>query len=484
MDFDRVASKFTVSDLQIHQFFSGQRSLRAWQCILLGVSLAGGSVSATTVDALSPEPPSIFPDGKQKFVGVLPDSPASQPFLSTGAAVLAAGLQVPTVEMMRPMAEVEPSIGTTLTQAHLLAPISQAPEDQPSELLPLQRLQPKPSFLSSDGARELDTAVEAKADGQVAEEQQEQPSDQEPSTTAESDPELGDLYLRPAIEASDRSPQTSQALDPELGNLRLQERLDAIDRQIDPELGNIRVRQQVAEAPPQPTVYLQGRFDYFQSDNIFSEIRPIQDSLIRSGLTLWAAPQVGRNTYVIASASGNLIRYADLSDFDYNELLLGASIYHQLSPRMYGELGWTNQQLFSVSYGDRFLNDHSLRLGVGRRDPLGESFALQSFYQLRLSFADPDERSRVINSLGASLIYTPAQRWQASLDYQYVLSDFTQKDQQDDYHQILGVLTYRPSRSTQLTLFGGFSFGSSTDPNIDFNSSLLGVSLFFNVPLL
>jgi hypothetical protein len=478
MDFDRVASKFTVSDLQIHQFFSGRRSLRAWQCILLGVSLAGGSVSATTVDPLNPEPPSIFPDGRQKFTEGLPDFTTSQPLRNAGATVLAAGLQVPTVDMALPRVEVEPSIGTTLAQAQLLAPISQAPQEQPSKLSPSQQL--NPSF-STDGSSEPDMAAEVERDWQVAEEQQ---SDQESSPTAGADPELGDLYLRPAAEAPERPPETSQALDPELGNLRLQEPLDAIDRQIDPELGNIRLRQQVAAAPPQPTVYLQGRFDYFQSDNIFSEVQPIQDSLIRSGLTLWAAPQVGRNTYVIASVSGNLIRYADLSDFDYNELLLGASIYHQLSPRMYGELGWTNQQLFSVSYGDRFLNDHSLRLGIGRRDPLGQSFALQSFYQLRLSFADPDERSRVINSLGASLIYTPAQRWQASLDYQYVLSDFTQKDQQDDYHQILGVLTYRPSRSTQLTLFGGFSFGSSTDPNIDFDSSLLGVSLFFNLPLL
>lgn len=481
MDFDRVASKFTVSDLQIHQFFSGQRSLRAWQCILLGVSLAGGSVSATTVDALNPEPPSIFPDSSQKSLEVLPDFTSSQPLLSAGAAVLAAGLQVPTVETVLPRVEVEQSSATTLTEAHLLAPVSQEPQEQSSALSPLRQLQP--SFLA-EGASESEPTAEAEEDWQLAEEQQEQTSDQESATTAEPDPELGDLYLRPAAEAPERSPETSQALDPELGNLRLQEPLDAIDRQIDPELGNVRLRQQVAEAPPQPTVYLQGRFDYFQSDNIFSEIKPIQDSLIRSGLTLWAAPQVGRNTYVIASVSGNLIRYADLSDFDYNELLLGASIYQQLSPRMYGELGWTNQQLFSVSYGDRFLNDHSLRLGVGRRDPLGQSFALQSFYQLRLSFADPDERSRVINSLGASLIYTPAQRWQASLDYQYVLSDFTQKDQQDDYHQILGVLTYRPSRRTQLTLFGGFSFGSSTDPTIDFDSSLLGVSLFFNLPLL
>ena len=480
MDFDRVASKFTVSDLQIHQFFSGQRSLRAWQCILLGMSLAGGSVSATTVGALNPEPQSTFPDSRQQFAEVLPDLPSSQPLLSAGAAVLAAGLQVPTLETALSGAVVEPSAGTTLTQAQLLAPISQELQEQPSELAPRQQL--RPLSTSTDESSESDTAAEVAEERPVAE-QQEQSSEQVPPTTAESDPELGDLYLRPAAEAPERSPEMSQALDPELGNLRLQEPLDAIDRQIDPELGTIRLRQQVAEAPPQPTVYLQGRLDYFHSDNIFSEVNPIQDSLIRSGLTLWAAPQIGRNTYVIASASGNLIRYADLSDFDYNELLLGASIYHQLSPRMYGELGWTNQQLFSVSYGDRFLNDHSLRLGIGRRDPLGQSFALQSFYQLRLSFADPDGRSRVINSLGASLIYNPAQRWQTSLDYQYVLSDFTQEDQQDDYHQILGVLTYRPSRSTQLTLFGGFSFGSSTDPNIDFDSSLLGVSLFFNLPL-
>jgi hypothetical protein len=315
------------------------------------------------------------------------------------------------------------------------------------------------------------------------------------------DPELGNLRLKkpnsqPPANSAD-SPETAtselnllnseiaqQAADPELGNLRLQESLERREPQLDPELGTLRIQQQPVQASrSQPTVYLQGRVDFFQSDNIFSSLDPIDDSLIRTGLSLWAAPAIGPKTYLIGSISGNLIRYTNLDDFDYNEVRVGASIYQQLTPRMYGEVGFSNQQLFTAGEGDRFLNDNSVRLGLGRRDSLGRAVTLDSFYQLRYSFADPSDRSRVINTLGTSLNYNPTSNLQTGLDYQYALSSFTEQGREDNYHQLLARLSYDLSRNSRITVFGGFSFGNSSSRNVDFDSSILGVSLSVNLPL-
>ncbi|HEY9748973.1 MAG TPA: hypothetical protein V6C63_09855 [Allocoleopsis sp.] len=292
-----------------------------------------------------------------------------------------------------------------------------------------------------------------------------------------SDPELGELRLR-------SSEADSLASDPELGELRLRESISNSQQQLDPELGNIRLRPQPVRASrPQRTVYLQGRVDFFQSDNIFSSVDPIDDSLIRTGLSLWAAPAIGPKTYLIGSINGNLIKYANQDDFDYNEVRVGVSVYQQLTPKMYGEVGLSNQQLFTAGGGDRFLSDTSIRLGLGRRDSLSRTVTLDSFYQLRYSIADPSDRSRVVNALGASLNYNMTSKLQTGLDYQYVLSSFTEQGREDNYHQLLARLSYDWSRNSRVTVFGGFGFGNSSNRNVDFDSSILGVSLSVNLPL-
>jgi hypothetical protein len=292
-----------------------------------------------------------------------------------------------------------------------------------------------------------------------------------------SDPELGNLRLR-------SSEAEQLASDPELGNLRIQDATGNTQQQLDPELGTLRLRPQpIATRRPQRTVYLQGRVDVFQSDNIFSSVDPINDSLIRTGLSLWAAPAIGPKTYFIGSVSGNLVKYTNQDDFDYNEVRVSASIYQQLTPKMYGEVGLSNQQLFTAGGGDRFLNDNSIRLGLGRRDAFSKTVTLDSFYQLRYSFADPSDRSRIINILGASLNYNATSKLQTGLDYQYVLSSFTEQGREDNYHQLLARLSYDWSRNSRITVFGGFGFGNSSNRNVDFDSSILGVSLSVNLPL-
>ncbi|MDX2097525.1 MAG: hypothetical protein SFW36_07080 [Leptolyngbyaceae cyanobacterium bins.59] len=254
---------------------------------------------------------------------------------------------------------------------------------------------------------------------------------------------------------------------------------------IDPELGILRLQELEVQPPPrpQPSVYLLGRVDYLRSSNIFSGIDPIDDNLVRGGFTLWAAPALGPQTYFVASASGNVIRYFNQSQFSYNELLFTGGVYQQLSPRMYGQLSWVNQRLFTVESGEQFLDDHSIRLEVGRTDPIADRLNLDTFYQFRVSFADPSSRSRVINYFSLGLSYDVDPNWQAGLEYQISLTDFTQQQRNDTYQQVLGRLSYRLTPESRINILGGYSFGASSNSTVNFNGSILSVNISFSLPL-
>jgi hypothetical protein len=264
----------------------------------------------------------------------------------------------------------------------------------------------------------------------------------------------------------------------------------------DRELG-LRVRLRPLEQPPLPPTerpivkfkpigYLQGRVGYFQTTNIFSSNdNPIEDGLIISGLTLASTYlPLGSKTYLNGSIDGNLIRYVNESQYHYNQVKLNLSIYQQLSQRMYGEISWSNQQLFyannsdrsdSFKAGDRFLNENSLQLSLGRRDPLTSKLTLDSFYELSVNFADPQSRDRIINSFWLSLNYYLQKPLQVGINYQMNLSDFTQRDREDQFHRLFGHLNYRISDTSNMNVQAGVSLGSSTAENIDFDG------WFFNI---
>jgi hypothetical protein len=255
----------------------------------------------------------------------------------------------------------------------------------------------------------------------------------------------------------------------------------------DPELGCLDV-----QAPPPgkaPILYLIPRLDFFRSNNILSGIDPVEDGLIRPfTLTLLALPPLGPNTYLAASVDLGLSRYFKLNQYDYNELRLRVGIFQRLSPTMSSEIGWSNQQLFIASnripglpVGTRFLNDHGIRLELSRRDQLAKNLFLVSSYQLRWGFAVPEDRSRVINALFLSLNYNLTRTLQLGLDYQLSLTNFTVIPRTDLYNQLLGRLTFGAFRNTQISFYGGFSGGNSTQTGINFDSFTLGVSMTVNL---
>jgi hypothetical protein len=257
----------------------------------------------------------------------------------------------------------------------------------------------------------------------------------------------------------------------------------------DPELGCILPGAQISTAPAArfPVMYLIPRLDFFSSSNILSGVDPVRDGLIRPSLSVLLVPQLGPRTFFIGSVEGSLNRYLELSRFDYDELRFRAGISHQLSPNMTGEIGWSNQQLFiassdiaGFSRGKRFLNDQAARLEISRRDQLAKHLSLNSFYQLRVSFAKPEDRSRIINVIFLSLNYDPTTKLQLGLDYQFAAANFTQQARTDLYHQLLGRISYTAFRNTQLSVYGGFSSGTSTARGINFDGFLLGVSFTVN----
>ncbi|MDF5733323.1 MAG: hypothetical protein PUP92_36410 [Rhizonema sp. PD38] len=237
----------------------------------------------------------------------------------------------------------------------------------------------------------------------------------------------------------------------------------------------------IAKSKSKPVGYLLGHVGYFRTNNIFSSVPSREDGLILAGLTLASAPlPLNSKTYLIGSIDANQIYYTNQSKYDYNQLRFNLDIYQQLTSRMYGDIGWTNQQLFyqrsnfkNYHSGDRFLNENSFRLSLGRKDPFTSKLSLNSFYELRLSFTDPpsgiDSRNRVINSLWLSLNYELQKPLQVGLDYQFGLSNFTQRRREDQSHQIFGHLTYGISDYSNLSLQGGVTLGNSTERNINFD---------------
>lgn len=338
-----------------------------------------------------------------------------------------------------------------------------------------------------------------------------------PSPQLETVPNNFPTPSSPAIEKVLPTPEIdySQRLE------RLRRRLEEVKSPLpqsntDLELG-LRVRQRpllqqkqssqppLEQQPPPPTTkpvpqfkpigYLQGRVGYFNTSNIFSAKEdPKADGLMFAGITLASAYfPLGRKTFLNGSIDGSLTHYTNQSQYDYNQIRFNLGIYQQLSPRMYGEIGWSNQQLFytkngdspnTFKAGDRFLNETALRLSLGRRDPLSSKLTIDSFYELSLNIADPDSRNRIINSLWVSLSYKLQKPLQVGLNYQLSLSNFTQgqsESRRDEFHRLFGNLTYRMSDLGNINAQTGVVFGNSTEQNISFDGWFFSINYNFDL---
>ena len=301
----------------------------------------------------------------------------------------------------------------------------------------------------------------------------------------------------PSNKQRDRASQTQQLEAESKPKQPEEDESDTSQTDGDPDLGILRLRQQEIPppapppkppppAPPRqstPIFHVLPRISYFQTNNIFSSVDPVGDGLIYPSLTLWAVPQLGRNTFLTPSIEGSLIRYIKHPEFNYNLVRFRTGISQRLSRQMFGEIGWTNQQFYRADLDDRFLNEHMAYLSLSRQDQLTRRLRLNSYYDFRVSFADPDRRSRIINSLYLSLSYSFQTNLQVAMDYQFERSDFTVSDRYDQYHRIMGRLTYGVLRDSQISVSGGVSVGGSSEPWIDFDSLFFSVTYSVDFPI-
>jgi Putative beta-barrel porin 2 len=261
--------------------------------------------------------------------------------------------------------------------------------------------------------------------------------------------------------------------------------LDAED--VQSELGEIRILNRPPQASPprrQPDVQLLLRSGVFTSSNTTSlkAFQPSDTIFINQALLL-ATPKLGPNTRLLTSVGGGLLRFANQGDANYNSLSFNVALQQRVAPGTYGQLGWTQDNLYRAEGGQRVLRDNSLQFLLGRQDQLGKRFRLDSFYELKASFTNPDEQSRLANTLGARLRYDVTPKLQGALDYRITFKDFTQVDWADTEHQISALAIYNITPDWFVAGSVSYLFGRSSNPTVDLSNLAIGVSLGLNLPL-
>ncbi|MBE9103925.1 hypothetical protein IQ229_02885 [Nostoc cf. edaphicum LEGE 07299] len=80
-----------------------------------------------------------------------------------------------------------------------------------------------------------------------------------------------------------------------------------------------------------------------------------------------------------------------------------------------------------------------------------------------------------------SLNYYLQKSLQVGIGYQMYLSDFTQRDREDEFYRLFGHLNYRISDTINMNVQAGVSLGSSTAENIDFDGWFFTINYGFQL---
>lgn len=289
------------------------------------------------------------------------------------------------------------------------------------------------------------------------------PASTEPSAPElPADPELGVIQV------------AEVQRDDELGVIQLRNPLQ------DSELGILELRQ--ISPPPQrvPFLYLSSFVAASSSDNVFLVEDPLLgrfgDNFIRPGLSITAFPTIGPETNLLLTARATLLRYEEQSNSSYDELRFQAGVRHRFSERVYAQLSLSHQLLYDEGFTDQFFTNTGVEVTVGRRDRLTPRLTLDSYYQGQVFFSDPERFSNVLNSVGAYLGYRITPQWDTGVSYRLTISDFTQQSRHETYQRITGQLRYSLTPAVRLSLFGGLSYGRSSESRITFDDTFFGIS--------
>jgi hypothetical protein len=285
--------------------------------------------------------------------------------------------------------------------------------------------------------------------------------------------------------------------DPELGVIRVRNPLE------DPELGILRIRQQPdipdlpPPAPPQ-VAFLTARFSVASSDNILLVVNDVGgltgDTFYRPAATLGFYPSLGPETALIGTVDVGLQRYNTQPSINYNDWRFRLGLRQGLSPRAYAQLSASYQELFRPGASrSRFFTNKALGLTLGRRDPITPRLVLDSSYQVQIN----DARSLSPTSTGTTVTdfsrfsqtavvylgYTMSPQFHTGVSYQLNFIDYTVQDRYDTVQQLLGQVVYSITPRVRLSLYGGWSFGRSSDTRIRFDDRIFGFTLEATAPL-
>jgi len=420
--------------------------------VALSQRLTPESAIAPLAVALSPDDPDAVQAGEHQ--------PASSPDLS------APDLSAPDLPLgadHAPIAALEP--GPIVSPAHLDLEVSFAP----TQGFPLNA----PLFTPSESSVGLKPAL---AQGQDNDDDTEEPP-------FEGVPLDQDTELPPG--------------DPELGVIQVRSPLE------DPDLGILRIREQPPLLIPPPDEppkigFLTARFLMGSSDNILLVIDDVGnltgDTFFRPSLTFEVYPTLGPETTLIGTIDAALQRYGSQSSVNYDDLRFRVGIRQGLSPRTYGQLTVSYQELFRPGPNRfRFFENTAIALTLGRRDPLTPQLSLDTYY--RAEYNDATVRSnfdsgpvltdfsRFSQVIGAYLAYRFNPQLQAGLSYQVTLVDYAAQARHDTFQQLLGQVVYSITPTVRLSAYGGFGFGRSSEPRVRFDDTLFGLNLEVNLPL-
>lgn len=290
------------------------------------------------------------------------------------------------------------------------------------------------------------------------------------------------------------SPDSSPPADPELGVIQVRDPLG------DPELGILRLRDQPSlpdSSDSDKIGFLSARFSVVNSDNVLlvNDVGGLTgDTFYRPAVTLAVYPSLGPQTALIGSLDLGLQRYSRQSALNYNDWQARIALRQGLSPRSYAQFGATYQELWRAGESRfRFFDNRSLALTLGRRDPLTPKLNLDSFYRFQWNQAQARAQpgsglgttdfSRLSHTAGAYLGYTLSPQWHTGLNYQISLTDYRGQERHDTVQQLLGQAVYSLTPQVRFSLYGGWTFGRSSDPRLRFEDAVIGITLDATVPL-
>jgi len=194
---------------------------------------------------------------------------------------------------------------------------------------------------------------------------------------------------------------------------------------------------------------------------------------------LSANPILGTNTRLSARLSGDLVRFVD--DDGYNSINALLGIQQAFDENVFGELGWSYRQLYGLGSRDD-LSEHSARLNLNITESLSSQTFIRASNNLAGIFANPDERSRVSNTLSITLSHQLVPRLNGLLNYSFVYEDFTQEDITAIRQQVSSQLIYQLNQEFYVGASASYLFGDAVDLFTgDISQSLENLSFGFYI---